>query len=220
MAPVAERLAELLGAEVELAPARRRRRGRRAAPRRLGTGEVLLLENTRFEPGETKNDAELAARPRRARRPLRQRRLRRRPPRPRLDRGRRPAACPPTPACCSSASCDELTSVLEDPKRPLVVVLGGAKVTDKIGVIDRFLELADAILIGGAMCFSFFRAQGHETGNSLVEDEGIELAREALERAESSDCDLRPADRPRARRELLRRRRGRSSSTASTCPRA
>ena len=51
--------------------------------------------------------------------------------------------------------------MVESPERPLVVVLGGAKVTDKIGVIDRFLEVADGILIGGAMCFSFFRAQGH-----------------------------------------------------------
>jgi phosphoglycerate kinase len=83
-----------------------------------------------------------------------------------------------------------LTSLIENPERPLVVVLGGAKVTDKIALIERFLELADAVLIGGAMCFSFFRAQGHETGDSLVEEEGIELARKALEKAEQSDCKL------------------------------
>jgi phosphoglycerate kinase len=64
------------------------------------------------------------------------------------------------------------------------VVLGGAKVTDKIGLIDRFMDIADTILIGGAMCFSFFRAQGKPTGDSLVEEEGVELARRALERAE------------------------------------
>ena len=56
----------------------------------------------------------------------------------------------------------ELTKVVEDPARPLVVVLGGAKVSDKVGVIDRFLEVADQILIGGAMCFSFFKAQGKD----------------------------------------------------------
>ena len=84
----------------------------------------------------------------------------------------------------------ELTAVVESPERPLVVVLGGAKVTDKVGVIDRFLEVADQILIGGAMCFSFFRAQGIATGDSLVEEEGVELAAEALERAEDSDCEL------------------------------
>ena len=66
--------------------------------------------------------------------------------------------------------------MVESPERPLVVVLGGSKVTDKIGVIDRFLEIADRILIGGAMGFSFFRAQGIPTGDSLVEEEGVKLA--------------------------------------------
>ena len=61
-----------------------------------------------------------------------------------------------------------------------MVVLGGAKVSDKIGVIERFLELADAILIGGAMCFSFFRAQGKPTGDSLVEEEGVEPLAERI----------------------------------------
>jgi len=69
-------------------------------------------------------------------------------------------------------------------------VLGGAKVTDKMGVIERFLEIADALLIGGAMCFSFFRALGHETGDSLVEEAGVELAARALELAETSRCEL------------------------------
>src|SRR4029077_18113727 len=84
----------------------------------------------------------------------------------------------------------ELTRVAESPAQPLVVVLGGAKVSDKVGVIDRFLELADRILIGGAMCFSFFRAQGIPTGDSLVEEEGVALAAEALERAEGAECEL------------------------------
>jgi phosphoglycerate kinase len=69
-------------------------------------------------------------------------------------------------------------------------VLGGAKVSDKVALIDRFLDAADTILIGGAMCFSFFRAQGKPTGDSLVEEEGIELARKALEKAERSSCRL------------------------------
>jgi phosphoglycerate kinase len=63
-------------------------------------------------------------------------------------------------------------------------------VSDKIALIDKFLDTADALLIGGAMCFSFFRAQGIPTGESLVEEEGVELARRALEKAESSDCRL------------------------------
>jgi len=78
-----------------------------------------------------------------------------------------------------------LKGIVESPERPLVVVLGGAKVSDKIALIDRFLDEADAILIGGAMCFSFFSAQGRETGDSLVEEgEGLALARRALEKAE------------------------------------
>jgi len=155
----------------------------------LDSGEVVLLENTRFEKGETKNDESLAedfagladvyvndA----------------------FGAAHRAHAStegvahhiPAYAGLLLEREVRELTSVLADPGRPLVVVLGGAKVSDKIGVIDRFLELADQVLIGGAMCFSFFRAQGHETGNSLVEDEGIELAKGVLERAEKSDCEL------------------------------
>ena len=84
----------------------------------------------------------------------------------------------------------ELTAVRDDPQRPLVIVLGGAKVTDKLGVIDRFLGFAEEILIGGAMCFSFFKAEGRDTGDSLVEEEGVESARRVLEEAESSDTIL------------------------------
>jgi phosphoglycerate kinase len=83
-----------------------------------------------------------------------------------------------------------LSEVVEDPAQPLVVVLGGAKVSDKIGLIDRFLDIADTLLIGGAMCFSFFRAQGRSTGDSLVEEEGVELARRALLKAEDASCRL------------------------------
>jgi phosphoglycerate kinase len=79
-----------------------------------------------------------------------------------------------------------LRAIVESPERPLVVLLGGAKVSDKIALIDRFLDTADTLLIGGAMCFSFFRAQGKPTGDSLVEEEGVELARRALDKARSS----------------------------------
>jgi phosphoglycerate kinase len=84
----------------------------------------------------------------------------------------------------------ELTKVVEDPARPLCVVLGGSKVSDKVGVIDRFLEVADQILIGGAMCFSFFKAEGKAIGDSLSDDESVEAAREALAKAAESDCEL------------------------------
>jgi phosphoglycerate kinase len=88
-----------------------------------------------------------------------------------------------------------LGGILEDPAKPLVAVVGGAKVTDKIAVIDRFLHVADAILIGGAMCFPFFKAQGHAVGDSLCEAEGVEPARQALEQATAGGCRLElPSD--------------------------
>jgi phosphoglycerate kinase len=71
-----------------------------------------------------------------------------------------------------------------------VVLLGGAKVSDKLGVIEHFLKTAERILIGGAMCFSFFRAQGFGTGDSLVEEGGVELAQRVLELAGESECEL------------------------------
>src|SRR6202022_281321 len=76
-----------------------------------------------------------------------------------------------------------LPRLLESPARPLVAVLGGAKVSDKIAVIERFREVADTILIGGAMCFPFFAAQGHSIGASLCVEEDVELAERALKQA-------------------------------------
>src|SRR3712207_5070549 len=152
--PVAERLGELLGTEVQLAP----------SLDEVPDGELVLLENVRFEPGETKDDPQLAHRyasladayvddafgsahrahasthgaarlvERRAAGLLLQREV------------------------------ETLTGILRDPQRPLVAVLGGAKVTDKIGVIDRFLEVADTVVIGGAMAFPFIAVQGHAAG--------------------------------------------------------
>ena len=188
MAPVAARLGELLGTEVGLAP------GVvgddvEAAARALEPGGVLLLENTRWEPGEKANDGALAER---------LAALADVYVNDAFGAAHRAHAStegvahrlPAYAGLLLEREVRELTSVLSDPDRPLVVVLGGAKVTDKVGVIERFLEIADRILIGGAMCFSFFRAQGHETGESLVEEEGIELARRALELASKSGCDL------------------------------
>jgi phosphoglycerate kinase len=83
-----------------------------------------------------------------------------------------------------------LSKLLDDPERPLVALLGGAKVSDKIAVIERFLEVADAILIGGAMCFPFFAAQGHSVGASLCEADDVELAKQALEVAEGSRASI------------------------------
>jgi phosphoglycerate kinase len=193
LAPVAERLGRLVGFEVPLAPGVVGDEVTRAAER-LGPGDMLLLENTRFEPGETRNDPRLAG----ALATLAD-----------VYVNDAFAAAHRAHASTEGVAHDlpgyaglllerevrELTSVRDDPEQPLVVALGGAKVSDKIGAIERFLDTADAILVGGAMCFSFLRALGHPTGDSLVEDEGVEHARDALGRAEEARCDLRlPVD--------------------------
>jgi phosphoglycerate kinase len=91
-----------------------------------------------------------------------------------------------------------LTRILEHPSRPLVAVIGGAKVTDKIAVIDRFLEVADVVIIGGAMCFPFLCAQGHAVGDSLCSEEDTAHARAALAKA----ADRRSSSPRQARVEL------------------
>jgi len=177
--PVAARLSELIGTEVRVAPA-----GTgadvAALAEELGPGEVLLLENIRFEPGETDNDPQLArelagladayvddafgsAHRAHASTEGAARLFERRAAGLLLEREVR-----------------ALAGLLESPSRPLVAVLGGAKVSDKIGVIQSFMEVADTILIGGAMCFPFLAAQGHPVGDSLCAPEDVELAREAI----------------------------------------
>jgi phosphoglycerate kinase len=183
MAPVSQRLGELLGARVFQAPEVVGPEVRRGAAR-LDAGEILVLENTRWDSGETKNDPQLAqdladladsfvldafgsAH---------------------REHASTVGVAEHLPSAAGPLLEREVTTLeglVSNPERPLTVVLGGAKVTDKIALIDRFLELADQLLIGGAMCFSFFRAQGHDTGDSLVEEEGVELARRALEKAGS-----------------------------------
>ncbi len=189
LAPVSERLSELLGARVHQAPEVVGPEVRRGVDR-LEAGEVLMLENTRWEAGETRNDPQFASEladladafvndafgaAHRA-------------------HASTTGVAEHLPAVAGPLLEREVTvlrGVAEAPAHPLVVVLGGAKVSDKIRLIERFMERADAILIGGAMCFSFFRARGRPTGDSLVEEEGVELARRVLERSESADgCRL------------------------------
>ena len=187
--PAANRLAELTGADVTLAP------GVvgddvQAFADNLAPGDILVLENVRYEPGETKNDPELAA----AMAAL-------------ADVYVNDAFGSAHRAHASTegvaklledraagyllqSEVEALSSVLEDPARPLVAVLGGAKVSDKIAVIDRFRELADTLLIGGAMCFPFFAAQGHDVGNSLCAAEDVELARKTLGSTAGGAADL------------------------------
>ena len=189
LAPVSARLGELIDAQVHQAPDVVGPEVRRGVDR-LEPSSVLVLENTRWERGETENDPGLA------------RELaslgdayvddafgaahRAHASTVGVTEYLRPAVA----GLLLEKEVVTLRSIVDAPERPLVVVLGGAKVSDKIALIDRFLDNADVLLIGGAMCFSFFRAQGIPTGDSLVEEEGVELAREALEKAGSSDCRL------------------------------
>jgi phosphoglycerate kinase len=186
--PVGERLAELLGSAVAQAPAVVGEEVE-ALGTELGGGDVLLLENLRFEPGETGNDPGLAQRLA-ALADLYVNDAFGAAHRAHASTEGVAHRLPGYAGLLLEREVNELTRVVEAPARPLVVVLGGAKVSDKVGVIDRFLELADRIVIGGAMCFSFFRAQGIATGDSLVEEEGVKLAEEALRQAGHSDCEL------------------------------
>jgi phosphoglycerate kinase len=179
--PVAGRLSELLGREVQLAPGVVGDQVT-ALANRLQPGDVLLLENVRYEPGETKNDADLAGQ---------LASLADAYVNDAFGAAHRAHAStegvahklPHAAGRLLEREVKTLTAIIEDPAKPLVAVVGGAKVTDKIAVIDRFLQVADTILIGGAMCFPFFKAQGHEVGSSLCEEEGVAPARDALEHA-------------------------------------
>ena len=188
LAPAADRLAELIGRPVTLAPDVAGE-GARAAVEALEPGGVVLLENTRFEPGETANDPELA----RALASLADLYVNDAfgaAHRAHASTAGVAALLPAYAGLLLQREVENLTAVAEHPDRPLVVVLGGAKVSDKVGVIDRFLEIADQILIGGAMCFPFYRAQGHPIGGSLCHDDDVPLAREALDKAAAGSCEL------------------------------
>jgi phosphoglycerate kinase len=190
LAPVAARLGELMGgASVKMAPAVVGQEVTELADG-LKPGEILLLENVRYEPGETQNDPQLSAAlaaladvyvddafgvSHRAHsstvgvaRLLNQR----------------------AAGLLLEREVSTLLDLIEDPARPLLAILGGAKVSDKIRVIERFLHVADTILIGGAMAFPFLAAQGHTVGSSLCADDDVEHARTLLRIAEGVDASL------------------------------
>jgi phosphoglycerate kinase len=167
--PAAERLSELLGEEVVLAE----------SLDDVPDDEIVMLENVRYEPGETDNDPGLAER---------YAALADAYVNDAFGAAHRAHASteavahllPSAAGRLLEGEVATLTGILEDPQRPLVAVVGGAKVTDKIGVLDAFLSRADRILVGGAMCFPFFKVQGHEVGDSLCEEEGLAPARKLL----------------------------------------
>jgi len=176
--PVAEKLEELLGKKVtkvdEVV-------GDRVAGvvNSLSQGEVLLLENVRFEPGEEKNDPGLAKQ---------LSRLGEIYVNDAFGTAHRAHAStegitgflPSVAGLLLEKEVDTLQGCLEEPRRPLTVVMGGAKVSDKLGVIKRFLQTADYLLIGGGMANTFLVAQGYSPGSSFYEEDSLEDARELL----------------------------------------
>jgi phosphoglycerate kinase len=149
----------------------------RGLSERLGREQMLMLENVRFEPGETRNDPELSA----ALAELAEVYVNDAFGAAHRAHSSTAGVAHLVPEHAAGLLLERevtmLSEVLEHPVRPFVAVLGGAKVSDKIGVIERFRELADTILIGGAMCFPFLAAAGHTVGSSLCSPEDVELAR-------------------------------------------
>jgi len=174
LAPVARRLSELMGTQVKLAPAVVGDEVTEMVDD-LKPGQILLLENVRFEPGETTNDPQLSASmaaladayvndafgaSHRAHAST-------------VGVARR---LPHAAGLLLEKEVETILEVTQAPERPMVAILGGSKVSDKIKVIERFLQVADTLLIGGAMAFPFLKAQGHAVGNSLCADEDVALA--------------------------------------------
>lgn len=183
LAPVAARLSELLEANVKMATDVVGESAQQMASE-LQDGEVLLLENVRYEKGETKNDEELSKKfaaladvyvndafgsAHRA-------------------HSSTAGVAALLPAVCGFLIQKEIEfmgGALENPKRPLVAILGGAKVADKIGVITNLIDKVDTLIIGGGMAYTFMKALGYSIGTSLLDAENVELAGGMMEKAKA-----------------------------------
>ncbi|MBK5461370.1 phosphoglycerate kinase [Peribacillus sp. TH16] len=188
LAPVAERLSELSGKDVQKAE-EAYGESVQSIIDNMGNGEILLLENVRFYPGEEKNDPELAksfaaladvyvndafGAAHRA-------------------HASTEGIAHHLPAVAGLLMEKELAvlgKALSNPERPFTAIIGGAKVKDKIGVIENLLENVDHLIIGGGLGYTFIKAQGHEIGNSLLEEDKIELAKSFIESAKEKGVQL------------------------------
>jgi len=189
MDPIADKLRELIGGNVKkldglVEP------DVEAVVAAMHPGDIIVLENTRFNKGETKNDPALSEQ---------------------LGKlgdlyvndafgsaHRAHASTEGVTRCVAKSAAGFLlakemeyfTRVLQNPERPLTAILGGAKVSDKILVIENLLNLVDTLLIGGGMAYTFLKAQGKEIGNSLLDREGLETAKQALRKAQEKGVEL------------------------------
>ena len=188
LAPVAQRLSELLGKDVVMAadvvgP------DAQAKAAALQPGQILLLENTRFEKGETKNDPELA----KAMASLAEIYVSDAfgtVHRAHASTAGVAAYLPAVSGFLIGKELDIMGKALDDPKRPFVAVLGGAKVSDKINVINNLLEKADTIIIGGGMAYTFAKAQGGSVGKSLLESDWLDYCNEMIAKAKDKGVKL------------------------------
>lgn len=177
---VANRLKDLVSAKVNFVSVTRGEALEKAIAD-MKDGEIVLVQNTRYEPGETKNDPELGkywaslgdlfvcdafGSVHRAH----------------ASTVGIPTYLPSALGFLVEKEVENLGKAVHNPKKPLIAILGGAKVSDKIGVIENLLKIADKIIIGGGMAFTFFAAQGLEIGKSLVEADKIDLAKSLLEK--------------------------------------
>ena len=185
---VADRLSELLGVEVKMAKDVAGEDAKRLAAE-LKDGDVMLLENTRFIKGETKNDPELSKNladladifvndafgsAHRA-------------------HSSTAGVADYLPAVCGYLIAKEvgiMGKALADPERPFVAILGGAKVSDKLNVINNLLEKVDTLIIGGGMAYTFLAAKGYNVGNSLLDSEKIDYCRDMMKKAEEKGVKL------------------------------
>ena len=190
MAPVAARLQELVSGKVTFVPVTRGEELENAIAA-MNEGDIVLMQNTRYEKGESKNDPDLAAywaglgdlfvsdafgSVHRA-------------------HASTVGIATHLPSACGflvQKEIENLSAAIDNPKRPLVAILGGAKVSDKIAVIENLLNIADKVIVGGGMAYTFLKAQGKEIGTSLLEEDRIEMAKEFL--AKGGDKLILPVD--------------------------
>lgn len=193
LTPVAARLGELLGKDVKKAD-EAYGDAVKSMVADMQEGDVLVLENVRFYPGETKNDQELAksfadladvfvndafGAAHRAH----------------ASTAGIAEFLPAVSGLLMEKELDVLGKALSNPERPFAAIVGGAKVKDKIGVIENLLEMVDTLIIGGGLAYTFVKAQGHEIGQSLCEDDKLDLAREFMAKAKEKGVNfLMPVD--------------------------
>ena len=188
LAPVAERLSKYLGFEVKMAKDVVGESAQALAAD-LKEGEVLLLENVRFHAEETKNDPEFS----KALASLAEIYVNDAFGSAHRAHSSTTGVADYLPAVCGfliRKELDYIGGALENPKRPLVAILGGAKVSDKIGVITNLMEKVDTLIVGGGMAYTFFAALGHTVGNSLLEEDKIALAKEMMDKAKEKGVNF------------------------------